>query len=414
MFFETRFPACLRRTLLATSMLLAGTNALAQAGGYNHQVDPLAQQNREQGQTQPEATKCLSPIGSRQTQASCSHYDRAVQPPQPGQPAREVKGAPKPDGLLFPGATRVSPELQATQSGGKALNDIIALSQAKDYAQALQKADVLALATRNIYERSFAYDLAGNAAADAGDKDKAAAYFKQALDSNGLNNDDHYQVMYNLAVIQYQTKHPAQALATLDRLTAETHSDNPQHLTLKGALLADLNRPLEAGALYEQAYARDPSNTKALMNAVAAYQQANAFSKSNALLASVQQKGALADANGYRALYVGYLNDNKPTQALAVIDEGITKGVVKPSAELATAYSVIAQTAYAAGDAATAIAMYQRAAPMASDGEASLNLARVFFNEKRLPEARQAAQKALQKGVRNTAEAQKIAAQKST
>ncbi len=414
MFFEAHLPACLRLTLLAAPMLLAGTNALAQAGGYNHQVDPLTQQKQEQGQTQQEAVKCLSPIGSRQTKAICSHYDRAVQPTQPDQPAREVKGVPKPDGILFPGAKRVSPELQATKSGGKALNDIIALSQAKDYVQAVQKAGVLASATSNIYERSFAYDLAGNAAADAGDKDKAAAYFKQALDSNGLNNDDHYQVMYNLAAIQYQTKHFADALATLDRLTAETHSDDPQYVTLKAALLADLNRPLEAGALYEQAYTRDPSNTKALMNAVAAYQQANAFSKSNALLAQVQQKGALTDANGYRALYVGYLNDNKPTQALAVIDEGITKGLVKPSVELATAYSVIAQTAYAAGDAATAITMYQRAVPMAADGEASLNLARVLSNENRLPEARQAARQALLKGVRNTAEAQKIAARKST
>lgn len=414
MFFDARLPARLRFALLAAPMLLAGSNALAQAGGHSHQTDPLAQQKQEQGQTQQETGKCLSPIGSRQTKTNCSHYDRAIQPPQPYEPAREVKGTPKPDGILFPGATRVSPELQATKSGGKALNDIIALLQAKDYVKAAQKADVLATATSNIYERSFAYDLAGNAAAEAGDKDKAAAYFKQALDSNGLNNDDHYQVMYNLAAVQYQTKHPADALATLDRLTAETHSNNPQYVTLKAALLADLNRPLEAGALYEQAYTRDPSNTKALMNAVAAYQQANAFSKSNALLAQVQQKGALTDANGYRALYVGYLNDNKPAQAIAVIDEGVAKGVLKPSPELATAYSVIAQTAYAAGDAATAIAMYQRAVPMAADGEASLNLARVLSNENRLPEARQAARQALLKGVRNTAEAQKIAAQKST
>ncbi len=414
MVFESRFPTRLRLSLVGMVLLLAGTNASAQAGGYNQPVAPLTQQRQEQGQTQHDAPKCQSPGDPRQPRVGCSRYDRAVQPPQPGHPAREVKGTPKPDGILFPGATRVSPGLQATQSGGKALNDIIGLSQAKDYAQVIQKADVLAAATSNIYERSFAYDLAGNAAADSGDKNKAAAYFKQALDSNGLNNDDHYQVMYNLAVVQYQTKHPADALVTLDRLIAETRSDNPQYVTLKAASLADLNRPLESGALYEQAYSRDPSNTKALMNAVAAYQQANAFAKSNALLAAVQQKGALTDANGYRALYVGYLNDNKPTQALAVIDEGIVKGVIKPSVELATAYSVIAQSAYGAGDATTAIAMYQRAASMAVDGEAYLNLARVLFNERRLPEARKAAQQALQKGVRNTAEAQKIAAQKST
>ncbi len=364
-----RHTKILRMSLLAGALLLTVTSALAQVGRYD-----------------PEAIR--------------AHNNKSG----------EVKDASS----KFPGATRISPELEATKSGGKALNDIIALSQAKDYSQAMQKADVVAAATSNLYERSFAYDLAGNAAADAGDKDRAAAYFKQALEGNGLNNDDHYQVMYNLAVIQYQTKHSADALATLNRLSVETRSDNPQYVTLKAALLADLDRPLEAGALYERAYTRDPSNTKALMNAVAAYQQANAFSKSNALLAAVQQKGALNDANGYRALYVGYLNDNKPTQALSVIDEGLSKGVIKPSAELAAAYSVIAQTAYATGDAATAITMYQRAAPLAADGEASLNLARVLSNENRLPEARQAAQQALQKGVRNTVEAQKIAAQKSS
>ncbi len=73
---------------------------------------------------------------------------------------------------------------------------------------------------------------------------------------------------------------------------------------------------------------------------------------------------------------------------------------------------MIAQDAYASGDAATAIAMYSKAAPMASDGEPALNLARVLWNEKRFDEARAAAKQALQKGVGNTAEAKKLAGQK--
>ena len=122
-----------------------------------------------------------------------------------------------------------------------------------------------------------------------------------------------------------------------------------------------------------------------------------------------RRKGGL-DAEGYRELYVGYINDDKSKDAIAVIDEGIAKGMVKPSPDLAKVYSVIAQNAYATGDAATAIAMYQRAAPIAEDGEPSLNLARVLFNERRMPEAKQAAQQALQKGVKNTDEAKKLAA----
>jgi tetratricopeptide (TPR) repeat protein len=109
---------------------------------------------------------------------------------------------------------------------------------------------------------------------------------------------------------------------------------------------------------------------------------------------------------------VGYINTNQPKDAIAAIDEGLAKGVIKPGPELANAYSVIAQNAYAAGDSATAIAMYQRAASASANGEASLNLARVYFNNGRMAEARQAAEQALQKGVKDQAAARKIAAQK--
>ncbi len=311
----------------------------------------------------------------------------------------------------FPNATRISPELEATKSGGKILGEIVALYQAKQYAPAIEKAEALGSKPGNAYERSFAYQLAATAAADAGDKDQAAKDFKLALDSNGLDNDEHFQVMYNLAVMQYQTQHPAEALATLDQLMTQTKAHSPQYLGMKASLLAQLHRPDEAAKIYEQVYAADPSNTQALMNAAAAYQQANEPEKATALLAAAQGKGALKDAAQYRALYAGFINDGKPVQARAVIEEGVAKGVIQPSPDLAKAYSVIAQDAYAAGDAATAIAMYGKAAPMSDDGLAALNLARVLWNEKRTGEARAAAQLALKKGVSpaNTAEARKLA-----
>jgi hypothetical protein len=312
----------------------------------------------------------------------------------------------------FPNATRVSPQLEATKSGGKVLNEVVALYQAKQYPEAIQKAEALASVSTNAYERSFAYQLAGTAAADAGDKAKAATDFKLAIDSNGLNNDEHYLVMYNLAVMQYQTQHPADALATIDRLMTETTLKTPQYLGLKAGALAQLHRAGEAASIFEQIHAADPGNNQALMNAVAAYQQANQPDKANALLAAAQGTGGLKDAAQYRSLYVGYINDNKPKQALAVIDEGIAKGVIQPSPDLAKAYSVIAQDAYASGDAATAITMYTKAATMAADGEPALNLARVLWNEKRFDEAHAAAKQALQKGVHDTGDAKKLAGQK--
>ncbi|MDB6163792.1 MAG: hypothetical protein JWL98_1224 [Xanthomonadaceae bacterium] len=354
----------------------------------------------------------LSAVTSTVASAQVGRYDPdAVREHQKQlQAAGKAKGEPSADASsTFANATRVSPKLQASKEGGKVLKDVVALYQAKQYPQAIQMAEALASTSTNAYERSFAYQLAATAAADAGDKGKAAADFRQALDSNGLDNDEHFQVMYNLAVMQYQTQHPADALATIDRLMTETRLQTPEYLGLKAGSLAQLHRPAEAAAIFEQIHAADPANTQALMNAVAGYQQANQADRATALLATAQGKGGLKDAAQYRSLYVGYLNANNPKQALGVIEEGLAKGVIQPSPDLSKAYSVIAQDAYATGDVATAIAMYQKAAPMAADGEAALNLARVLWNAQRKPEAAVAATLALQKGVRNTDEARKLA-----
>jgi tetratricopeptide (TPR) repeat protein len=312
----------------------------------------------------------------------------------------------------FPLATRKSPGLEATPKGGKELNAILALEQAKQYPQAIEQAQAMAAKSDNAYEQSFADQLAGVAASESGDNETAIAMFKKALESNGLANDEHYQVMYNLALAQYNTKHSADALETINRFLAETKSEDPEYQSLKAVLLGDLKRPLEAAAIYEQQFAKNPQNSQALINAAASYQQAGDAAKANALLAQARSNNMLTDPNQYRALYVALINANKPKEAIAAIDEGIAKGVVKPSPTLANDYSVIAQNAYATGDVATAIEMYKRAAPMAADGEAAMNLARVYFNEGRMAESRQAAQLALQKGVKDEAEAKKMASQK--
>jgi tetratricopeptide (TPR) repeat protein len=390
----------LNRPALAIAMLLSVGSVYAQVGRYSE--DELRQHKQQIEQARARrAAQCDAgkPEGKAQ---ECSHYARAIQPPPVTRPAPETGAVahPQPDGIQFPGATRVAPGLQATKSGGKALNAIIASYQAKQYPEAIAQAEALGAATTsNAYERGFAYQLAGNAAADAGDTQRAAVEFQRALDSNGLGNDGHYHVMFNLAVTQYQGGHPAEALATLDRLTSETHADAPAYRKVRAGALVDLHRPAEAAQQFEQLYAADPHDTRALMNAAAAWQQAQQPGKATALLATAERQGALTTAAQYRALYAAYLNNDQPTQALAVIDAGIARNLVTPSAELAQAYSVIAQQAYDGGDAATAIALYGKAAPMAADGRAALNLASVLWNEKRFGEAKAAAQLALQKGL---------------
>ena len=310
----------------------------------------------------------------------------------------------------FPAATRESPHLQATKKGGSVLHEIADLYQAKNYPETLTKADALLATTDNPYERSFASQIAAAIVAEAGDNARAVTYFKQAIDANGLDNDDHYVAMYNLAVTQYQDKQYAEALKTVERLTSETRSDAPEYNSLKATLLASLDRPAEAAALYEQVYARDPADKKAMMNAVALYQQAQNFAKADALLAGAKGKGQLTTPDEYRALYVGYINAGKLQDAIGTIDEGLAKGVVQPSADLVKVYAVIAQTAYGNNDTKLAIDMYGRAAAISSDGEQRLNLAKVLLNEGRTADAKKAAQQALDKGLKNPAEAKRILA----
>ena len=310
----------------------------------------------------------------------------------------------------FPAATRESPHQQATKKGGKTLHEIVELYNAKNYAEVMAKADALVASTDNAYERSFAAQIAANAAAESGDDAKAVTYFKQAIEANGLDNNDHYVAMYNLAVTQYKSKQYADALKSIERVTTETKSDTAEYAALKGSLLAALERPAEAAALYEQIYARNPADKKALMNAVALYQQAKNFEKADALLAGAKGKGQLTNPDEYRALYVGYINAGKLRDAITTIDEGIAKGVIQPSEDLVKVYAVIAQTAYGDGDSKLAIDMYGRAAAISSNGEQGLNLAKVLLNEGRTAEAKRAAEQALDKGLKNPEDAKRILA----
>ena len=94
-----------------------------------------------------------------------------------------------------------------------------------------------------------------------------------------------------------------------------------------------------------------------------------------------------------------------------MIDDGVAKGVIQPSPELAKDLMVLAQKAYYAGSDADAVTLYRRAAPMAADGEAYLNLARILQDQGKAAEASAAAQSALDKGVKEPADARSILGQ---
>ena len=310
---------------------------------------------------------------------------------------------------LYPNATRTAPD---AKSSGKMIKNLQALQEQfekQDMAGVMAKAEeIAAMPAANAYDKSFAYSLAGNAAADLDDQAKAAEYFRKAVDANGLDNDSHYTTMYNQSVIQFGLEKYADALATVDRFLAETKSEKPEHQSFRAGILANLGRNDEAAAVYRELIAKNPTDKRILMNAVAALQNADKFEQANVLLEDAYKRGMLTEARELRALYIGYMNASRWEDTQKVIDAGMAKGVLQPGPELARDYQVLAQNAYADDKIALAIELYGKAAPMAADGEAYLNLAKVLEYSGKKADAKAAAQKALDKGVKKPEEAKGI------
>lgn len=340
-------------------------------------------------------------VGSQSLRAK---RDAALKAKQQAEKGAEVVPA------QYPQATRQEPEAKASRAGTKRLQKLAETFQAgKDDETIAEAQQIVGDAEANAYEKAFAYQVAGNAASNKGDDAAAADYFAKAIATNGLSNNDHYTAMFNLAVVQYGLDQYAPALQTLDRFLAESKSDKPEAQNLRGGILMGMERYAEAAELYSRLVAERPDDKTVRMNAVSAYQQADQPEKAVALLAAAQAKGQLSDANEYRALYVSYINADRDKDAVGVIEDGVAKGILKPGPDLARDYMVLGQKAYYNSDLAMAAEMYRRAAPMAADGEAALNLAKVLAEAGKKAEAKAAAQQALDKGVKDTAEAKRLA-----
>ena len=309
----------------------------------------------------------------------------------------------------YPNATRIAPDAKANGKMVKNLQGLQELYEKQDMAKVIGRADeIAAMPAAGAYEKSFAYSLAGNAAADIDDQTKAADYFAKAVAANGLDNDSHFNTMFNLAVIQFGNDKYADALATMDRFLAETKSDKPEHQGFRAGVLANLDRHDEAAAIYKDLVAKNPTDKRVLMNAVAALQNADKFDQANLLLEDAYKRGMLTETRELRALYIGYMNAQRWADAQKVIEDGVAKGVLQSGPDLARDYQVLAQNAYVDDKVALAIELYGRAAPMAADGEAYLNLAKVLEYSGKKADAKAAAQKALDKGVKKPDEARNI------
>lgn len=178
------------------------------------------------------------------------------------------------------------------------------------------------------------------------------------------------------------------------------------HILLASYL--ELKQPEMAVQVGEDLVRAHPDDEAFLINLAAVLRQTGQSGKATALLDDARRRGALSSAVAFRNLYIGYANrKGREADSAAVIEDGLRRGILQPDREL---YTVLAQDYYAGQRLPEAIDAYRKADAVSSDGNAALNLARIYSNEGRMAEARDAARAALRKGVARSGDAYGIIA----
>ncbi len=352
---------------------------------------------------------------------------------------------PKKEEIRYPDATRQEPKEKGSAKMQRQLSSMFKANEKEN-----NEDEVITLANEimagdkaNAYDKSVAAQVAAQAAYGKDDGKLAKDYANKVIEFNGLDNNAHYGTMFFLAQLYSQDDQYNEALATIDRFFAETKSQRPEELVVKGNILYRMERYKDAIPFLKQAvdatpepknewlqvlmasYAeagqddaavqlaeslasKNPSDKKAQMNLASVYLQADKNDQAIAVLEKLRTSGQLTDEREYKQLYSMYANtEGKEKDVIAVINEGVQKGVLKSDYQT---YLALAQAYYYSEQIPQAIEAWQKAAPLSTNGETYLNLARVLWQEDRIPEAKQAAKAALDKGLKKPEDAKKILA----
>lgn len=357
--------------------------------------------------------------------------------------ARQERTTEKPAEVAkeYPAATRKEPELRATPRIGPQINKVSEAQQAGDLAAAEAAAnEILGNDKANAYERAITLRLLADLLINE-DNARAADMLRQVIELDGLGNNEHYGTMLALAQIHMVEEDYAAALATLDRLVSETRTDKADVQVIRGnalyrlerydeaiaalepvvkgnaearpewtqllmAAYAEGGRASEATALAEQVAGQAPTDKRAQLNLANIYLQADDHARAIEVYERLRAAGELTEDRDYSNLAALYLNtENGEPKAIAVLNDGLDKGILKGDYRT---YASLAQAYYFSDQYDKAIEFYGKAAPLDDDGSTFLNLAKALANEGRDAESKAAAQKALDKGLANPEEAQKL------
>ena len=343
--------------------------------------------------------------------------------------------------VQYPNATRAEPKLDLTSSKDqKALNDGLDAVAAGDKAKAEQLLQPIVDGSKSKYAQALA--LQGLASIKYNDNDYkgAISLLQRSLALGVMPNDTYFQLEYMLAQFQMADEQYQPALDTLAKWRAEGKKETASSYGLEGnadyrlgkypEAIAAINKAKsltdkpeaswnqilmasysesgqddKAAALAQQQVSANPDDPTALNNAAAVLVQAHKYPEAIQLLEKARAAGTFKSEANYVSLAKLYLvtgqdsSDPAPNAIKAgqVLQDGMSKGVVKPGADT---YVLLGQSAELANNTSAAISAYSKAVPLATDGEAALRAGRLQLSENKYSQAKSLIQQAITKGIK--------------
>jgi hypothetical protein len=369
--------------------------------------------------------------------------------------ARDTKPQEKKE-ALYPNATRTEPKLDLkSEKDQKAINEGLDAANNGDKDKALQILQPIAdgSGTSSKYAQALALQGIANMKYNDGDIKGAITTLKQALDIGVMPNDTYFQLKYMYTQFLVADEQYAPALQSLQEWRSEGKKETADSYGLEGnidyrlekypeaiaaitkaksmpdakpqgswdqilaASYAETGQGDKAAELASAELAKNPNDPTALNNAASALIQAQKYPDAINLMEKGRAAGAFKDEKQYINLAKVYLIDGQEhgdrqegnaSKAAAVLEDGLAKGVVKPSAEV---YKLQGDAAITGGNQSAALAAYQKAAPLSKDGEISLSIARLNLSENKYAAAEKSATEAISKGVQHKGQAYMLRAE---
>jgi tetratricopeptide (TPR) repeat protein len=313
---------------------------------------------------------------------------------------------------------------------GKILNEAIELLNMEQYAAANTKINTLQLDKLSPYERGKVEQIMFNIAYSQDRYEEARGHLQKAIDSGGLNaveiDQARYQsaqlfmqeekwkegaaaleewfktaanpnsaAYYLLAVAYYQQDDFNRALAPAKKAVELMDKPNENWLQMLSALHLQREEYRDAIPILQQLVTVAPDKKTYWMQLSSIYGQMEDYPNALAIMQLANSAGLVTEDSEVRRLADLLLFNDVPYRGAQVIESAIEKKIVNLDDKL---YEKLANCWIAAGEFDKSLAPLQRAAEMASTGDAFIRLGEVQVQREDWPAAITAVQRGVDKG----------------